>query len=56
MQTARPERTVTAEQEPRKEIPRVDVRMSAEERRRRIREGIALIMEQDAEILAELAR
>jgi hypothetical protein len=35
---------------------RVDVHMPADERRRRIDEGIALIVEQDSELLAKLAR
>jgi hypothetical protein len=39
-----------------KEIPRVSVHTPADERRMRIEQGIALIIEQDAELLAELAR
>lgn len=39
-----------------RDIPRVDVQMSPEERRRRFNEALALIVEQDAEALAELAR
>lgn len=41
---------------PKRDIPRVDVRMSPEERRRRLNEALALIVEQDAEALAELAK
>lgn len=56
MQAVRAAHNVPTDQENRKEIPRVDVRMSADERKRRIEQGLAVIIEQDAEILAELAR